>query len=151
LARSGHGSFNRHFVGAWVENAAGRRVRILALWAKRDEFGYVRELDDFWRNAWILAGEGTSTRRLRGISRATRRLGTYSLVWDGKNDAGRPLPQGLYSLHLDINREDGPPKEREIHTHSSIDIFCGDMAAANAVADKPELRGVKATYGPGGK
>ncbi|MDP7397467.1 MAG: DUF2271 domain-containing protein [Lentisphaeria bacterium] len=150
LARSDHVSFNRHFVGAWVENAAGRRVRILALWAERDELGYVRELDEFWRNAWILAGEGTSTRRLRGISRATRRLGTYSLVWDGKSDAGRPLPQGLYSLHLDINREEGPPREREIHTHSSVDILCGDTAAANAAADKPELRGVKATYGPAG-
>ena len=108
----------------------------------------MRDLDDFWRTAWVLAGEGTSTRPLRGISRATRSPGRYSLVWDGKDDGGRPLSQGLYRLHLDINREDGPPEDREIHTHTSVEIFCGGAATSNGAADRPELRRVQATYGP---
>lgn len=140
--------FHRHYVGAWVENEAGRRVRLLALWAKSGDIGYVRDLDEFWRDAWVLAGEGSDTRRLLGISRATRAPGEYSLTWDGLNDTGQPVPQGIYTVHLDVNREKGPPAQREHHTHAVLKLRCGaDSVTANA-PDQPELKNVMATYGP---
>jgi FAD:protein FMN transferase len=142
--------FHRHYVGAWVENEAGRRIRILALWAKPGDISYTRDLDEFWRDAWILAGEGNDTRRLVGFSRATRAPGEYSLTWDGLNDAGQPVPQGRYTIHLDVNREKGPPSRRERHTHSHVTLPCLGQSASATAEDRPELRNVRARYGPVG-
>jgi len=35
-------------------------------------------------------------RRVRSLLDGTRPAGTHTLVWDGRNDAGRPLPSGTY-------------------------------------------------------
>jgi hypothetical protein len=64
--------FHRHYFAAWIEDEVGRRIRILALWAKGDKVDYARDLNTFWRNAWVLAGEGSSPLPLREYSRATR-------------------------------------------------------------------------------
>lgn len=142
--------FHRHYVGAWVENEAGRRIRLLALWAKPADIGYVRDLDEFWRDAWLLAGEGTDTRRMLGFSRATRPPGEYSLTWDGLNDAGQPVPQGTYTIHIDVNREKGPPNQRERHSHAALQLHCGAEPQSVKATDQPELQWVRAFYGPVG-
>lgn len=140
--------FHRHYVGAWVEDESGRRVRILALWAKTKDIHYMRDLNDFWRDAWVLAGEGSNTKGMLEFSRATRLPGQYSLIWDGRDDSGQALPQGRYRIHLDVNREHGPPKQREVHTHAVMELDCGEALASSSAADQAELRGVKANYGP---
>jgi len=142
--------FHRHYVGAWVENEAGRRIRILALWAKPADIGYVRDLDAFWRDAWLLAGEGTDTRRMLGFSRATRPPGEYSLTWDGLNDSGQAVPQGDYTIHIDVNREKGPPNQRERHSHAALKLRCATAPESVKVLDQPELQKVSAIYGPVG-
>ena len=140
--------FKRHFVAAWVEDEDGRRVRLLALWADRGELKYLRDLNDFWKFGWTLAGEGRDPRGARSISKATRRPGRYRLLWDGLDDKGRALPQGKYVLRLDINRENGPPNSREGHTTVSLPIECGAKAVTVTAKDQPELESVKAVYGP---
>jgi FAD:protein FMN transferase len=142
--------FHRHYVGAWIENRHGRRVRLLALWAKTADIRYVRDLDEFWRDAWVLAGEGDDTRRLLGISRATRPTGEYVLTWDGLDDQGRPVLQGEYTIHLDVNREKGPPDRRERHTLAELKLLCADQPIEITAPDQPELQNVRASYGPVG-
>jgi hypothetical protein len=38
--------------------------------------------------------------RVRTLSRGPRRAGEHWLTWDGRNDAGRPLPCGVYQIRL---------------------------------------------------
>ncbi len=140
--------FHRHYFAAWIEDEVGRRIRILALWTKRDEIDYARDLNTFWRSAWVLAGEGSSPLPLREYSRATRAPGRYSLIWDGRDDSGALVPQGKYTIHLDVNREKGPPSEREHHTHVSVEMDCRDQASVQTADPQPELRGVRVEYEP---
>ena len=136
--------FKRHYVAAWVEDAQDRPVRLLALWAERKEFKYVKDLDTFWQRRQALGGE----RQLQDVSRATRPPGVYTLTWDGRDEDGKPVTPGTYSVHIDINREDGPPRGRAQHTHTAVPIACGGAAAEAAGPDQPELAGVKVSYGP---
>ncbi len=136
--------FKRHYVAAWVEDAKNRPVRLLALWAHRGEFKYVKDLKAFWKRK---PGLGTD-KSLRAVSRATRPPGAYTLTWDGRDQDGKPLPPGTYSIHIDINREDGPPRGRAYNSHTTVEIACGGRKAQATGRDKPELGGVKVTYGP---
>jgi thiamine biosynthesis lipoprotein len=139
--------FKRHGTAVWIEDAQGYRVRLLALWFDRDEMGYVRDLDDFWRDGWVLSGGGADYRPLRTVSRASRPVGRYSLVWDGRDEQGQAVPQGKYRVRIDINREHGPPRGRERHTVASVEIDCGEQRAHGVVKDQPELAEVSVTYG----
>lgn len=141
--------FERHFLAAWVEDAAGRPVRTLAVWAKEDDIEYVEYLDSFYKYGWLLSGGGEDTDPLIPVSRATRNPGHYSLRWDGRDAVGRAVPQGDYTLYLDINREHGPPDGHAEHTVAALPLHCGDGPADVAAPDQPELQGVVAHYGPG--
>lgn len=138
--------FKRHFMAAWVEDEHGRRVRLLALWAEKGELKYLKDLDEFWKYAWTLAGEGTSTRRARSMSRATRAPGRYRLLWDGLDDKGKAVPRGKYVLKIDVNREHGPPSGREIHSFAVLNLDCQDKSVTVTAKDQPELGSVKAVY-----
>jgi hypothetical protein len=41
------------------------------------------------------------------MSGPTRQPGVYTVLWDGKNDAGKVVDQGTYSISLEIAREHG--------------------------------------------
>ncbi len=138
------GRFKRHGTAVWVDDASGRRVRLVTLWFDRDEISHVRKLRAFWREGWVLSGSGADYGPLRAVSRASRRPGEYTVVWDGRDDAGRPVPQGRYRVRIDINREHGPGNER--HTLASIDVECRDVAVEGRAADQPELADVQVAY-----
>ncbi|MCA8923488.1 MAG: DUF2271 domain-containing protein [Planctomycetes bacterium] len=140
--------FKRHGVAAWVEDEAGQRVRLLALWFKRGELKHLKGLDAFWEDAWLGSGGGDDPRALRTWTRASRAPGRYTLAWDGRDDDGRLVPRGSYRVRVDINREKGPPSGRERHTVATLELTCGAAPAEVSADDQPELRAVSATYGP---
>jgi hypothetical protein len=41
------------------------------------------------------------------MSGPTRQPGVYTVIWDGKNDAGKVVDQGDYRINLEIAREHG--------------------------------------------
>jgi hypothetical protein len=41
------------------------------------------------------------------VTGATRGAGQYTLVWDGKNDAGEYVPLGKYTVFIEAAREHG--------------------------------------------
>lgn len=137
--------FKRHGVAVWVEDSAGERVRILALWFDRGEMKYVKRLPAFWR-AWREGGGEDRTRALRPWTRATRAPGAYTLAWDGKDEQGRRCPPGRYRIRIDVNREHGPQRER--HSEASIELRCGGEPDEGSAEDQPELREVRARFGP---
>lgn len=138
--------FKRHGTAVWIEDARGRRVRLLTLWFDRKEMSHVRKLSTFWREGWVLSGSGADYDGLRAVSRASRRPGQYSVVWDGRDDAGQRVPRGRYRVRIDINREHGPGPERD--TAATLEISCGEDPAHAEALDQPELASVRVDYGP---
>jgi len=44
---------------------------------------------------------------VKAVSRATRPPGKHNLVWDGKDDKSKDLPQGTYMILVEVHREHG--------------------------------------------
>lgn len=102
--KGGRGGAKRPFVAIWIENQDKFPVRTLALWYHGE-----RWLPDL--RAWM-RGEAVRTKADGGhladtIAGATRSSGKYTVKWDGKDDAGRPVARGTYTVFLEIVREHG--------------------------------------------
>ena len=78
---------------------------------------WIRDLSDWWKI-------GRKDRDLvRAVTRATRGPGKYNLVWDGKDDKGNVLPQGTYTVRIEVHREHGK------HLRQSGQVECKAEAA----------------------
>ena len=52
-----------------------------------------------------------------------RSPGKYTVVWDGKDDKGKVLPQGTYTVRVEVHREHGK------HLFQTGKIQCGSEPA----------------------
>jgi thiamine biosynthesis lipoprotein ApbE len=91
--------YRRPYVAVWIENADGKPVRSIAVWGNSRK--YLRDLSDWWK----FAREDDEV--VKAVTRATRGPGKYTLAWDGKDDKGKPLPQGTYTIQVEVTREYG--------------------------------------------
>ena len=89
----------RPYVVVWIQNSKGLLVRTISLWG--EDSRWQRKLSTWWR----VPREGTEEPQL--TARATRAAGAYTLAWDGKDDFGRRLPAGNYSICVEVCRENG--------------------------------------------
>lgn len=142
----GGGRFKRHGTAVWVEDAQGKRVRILAVWLSRRELKWIKDLPTFWKEAWLAAGGKDDPDAISAWSRASRSPGQYTLAWDGKDEQGQACPQGRYRLRIDLNREHGP--NREEPSSVTIELECGAKPSQGRGEDQLELKDVSARYGP---
>ncbi len=94
------GSWKRPYVAVFVEDAKGQPVKTLCLWYKDR-----RWLTDLKR--WVRLYRDRRDDMAEAVSSATRKAGTYSLTWDGRNDADKPVPEGDYTLCIEVVREHG--------------------------------------------
>ena len=103
------GRYRRPYVAVWVENKEEFPVRNLALWVSQGGAGPFQWVPDMKR--WYLGDKARKKVDKRDmvltISRPTRPPGQYSVVWDGKDDRGKPLPKGDYTVYIDAAREHG--------------------------------------------
>lgn len=102
------GRYRRPYVAIWLENADEFPVRTALLWMQTMQPGprWHRELLRWYRHDAVRRLH--DKRDLIGtISGATRGPGKYKAVFDGKNDAGQPLPPGEYTLFIEVTREHG--------------------------------------------
>lgn len=97
--RGGRGGARRPYVAVWIEDSEGHAVRTLCLWIEQER--WLRDLRRWSR----LNGRQRSL--IDAVSRATRRPGSYSLEWDGKDDAGAAVPPGEYVVLIEAVREHG--------------------------------------------
>jgi thiamine biosynthesis lipoprotein len=101
--------YRRPYVAIWVENKDGFAVRNLLLWVSQGGAGPYQWLPDLKR--WYRSDEARRmvdrTDMVQTISRPTRQPGKYSVIWDGKNDHGKLLPAGEYTVFIDAAREHG--------------------------------------------
>ena len=89
LVRPSGGRYNRPYVAVYIEDAQGKPVRTISLWAEMTGRGQ-RYLDDLRR--WFTKSGGLATT----VSSPTRNPGQYTLIWDGKTDKKAQAPQGDY-------------------------------------------------------
>jgi len=98
------GMAKRPFVAAWVEDSDRFQVKTIALWYHEDR--YLTEMKAWYRSDRVRAmAEGKEI--VRSISGATRGPGKYSLKWDGKDNDGKPVKAGKYTVYLEVAREHG--------------------------------------------
>ncbi len=97
---------NRPYVAVWVEDADRVPVRTLAVWYLPREGKFLPDLKSWYRSDRERS-RTQGTEILESISSATRAPGKYTLIWDGKDNAGRPVRAGTYTVYIEAAREHG--------------------------------------------
>jgi hypothetical protein len=125
----------RPYVAIWVVNANNRVIRVLGVLGNNPR--YETDLTSF-RNA-VRTFDQT---KIRSVTRASRPNGLYSVVWDGLDEKGQAMPQGTYTVWIEINREHGR------HALAKAVVACDDQPHSIAIAATVESSASKAEYGP---
>jgi thiamine biosynthesis lipoprotein len=98
------GNFRRPYLAIWVEDASKAPVRTIALWYNKDR--YLPEM-----RAWYRIAQASPRRDAYGVAHsiasATRWPGKYTFDWDGKDDAGKLVAPGNYTVFIEAAREHG--------------------------------------------
>ena len=94
----------RPYVAVWIENADRFPVRTIGLWYQKPR--WLPELrawfhDDRMRDATEHSDITAS------VSSATRPPGKYTLKWDGKDNSGKLVKPGTYTVNIEASREHG--------------------------------------------
>lgn len=94
----------RPFVVVWIEDEQKTPVRTIALWYGK--FKYLNEL-----HTWYAVESQRSDKEvdfiMNSISSATRPPGKYKLRWDGKDNTGKYVKAGKYTVGIEASREHG--------------------------------------------
>lgn len=94
----------RPYVAVWIEDKDRFPLRMLALWSESPR--YLNELRA-WTRADRLRAMAEGTRSGGSFSSATRAPGRYTLTWDGKDQQGKPVKPGTYTVFIEVVREHG--------------------------------------------
>ena len=101
--------YRRPYVAVWVENKDGFPIRNLTLWVSMGGAGPFQWLPDLKR--WYRADQDRKEVEKKDliftVARPTRPPGKYKVIWDGKDNQGKPVPGGQYTILIDAAREHG--------------------------------------------
>ncbi len=96
-------------MAVWVENKDGFPIRNLTLWVSMGGAGPFQWLPDLKR--WYRADQDRKEVEKKDliftVARPTRPPGKYKVIWDGKDNQGKPVPGGQYTILIDAAREHG--------------------------------------------
>jgi len=98
--------YRRPYVAVWVTDKEGVAVKTLTLWIQKTGSRWHPDLRRWYREDQVrkLIDD---TDFIETISRATRPPGKYEVIWDGKDDNGKPLTPGAYTVSIEAAREHG--------------------------------------------
>ncbi len=133
--------YHRPYVAVWIEDENGAPVRTLSLWVQTRKPGprWIPDLKRWYRKEKVRkAAEGGDL--IETISVATRQPGRYSLVWNGRNDDGKLVPQGNYIVSIEAAREHG--------TYGLLreTVAVGARPVAKTLGANVEIKAANATY-----
>ncbi|MCA9140543.1 MAG: DUF2271 domain-containing protein [Planctomycetales bacterium] len=100
--------FRRPYVAVWIEDKDGFPVKTLSLFLMQNNPGprWYRDLRRWYRGDQLRrAVEQTNV--IETVSKPTRNPGKYKVVWDGRDNDGKPLSEGEYTLLIESAREHG--------------------------------------------
>jgi len=104
LPRVEDARYRRPYVAVWVEDADHFPVRTLALWFQNPR--WLPDLKQWYRDDQVRnLAEGSDISRT--VSAATRPPGKYTLKWDGKDNEGKLVKAGSYTICIEAAREHG--------------------------------------------
>ncbi|HEY2154890.1 MAG TPA: DUF2271 domain-containing protein [Isosphaeraceae bacterium] len=133
--------YRRPYVAVWAEDKQGRAVRTLALWLQTRQPGprWHADLKRWYRDDQARR-QADDTNLIDTISRPTRPPGKYTVAWDGKDDHGKPLPAGAYTLCIEAAREHG--------TYQIIrkDVAIADTPFAEDLKGNVEIKSASIEY-----
>ena len=134
----------RPYVVTWIADKDGNLIRTLNLWILKGNKGlkWLPRLKQWNRADAQLRVRGV-TPDIPPISSATRNPGRYSLVWDGLDDAKKPVPAGEYTLILEACREHGTYQVFK-HPFKTGEAFKIDLPKEDGV----EIKSVTLDYHP---
>lgn len=94
---------HRPFAAIWVENDKRQAVRNLALWYNKPK--WIPDL----RNWYRINGERfkADKENYASVTGATRNPGKYTVKWDGRDDSGKYVAQGKYTIIIETAKEHG--------------------------------------------
>lgn len=97
------GNTHRPFAAIWVENEKKESVRNLALWYNKTK--WIPDLKNWYR----INGDSFKANKdnFSSVTGATRNPGKYTIKWDGKDDKGKYVPQGKYTIMIETSKEHG--------------------------------------------
>ncbi|WP_172448574.1 DUF2271 domain-containing protein [Caulobacter mirabilis] len=127
------GNYRAPYLAIWVTDENKQLVRVLTMLG--DNAKWIPDNYVFWRRY------GRKTPEVASTARPTRAPGKYSASWDGRDQAGKPVGQGTYTIHVEAVREHGG------HSYVSSDLVVGAAAANVSIPGKEELGGVVLRYG----
>ena len=94
----------RPFVVVWIEDEEKNPIRTISLWYGK--FRYLNEL-----HAWYADESQRPAKEvdfiMNSISSATRPPGKYKLRWDGRDNDGKFVKAGKYTVLIEASREHG--------------------------------------------
>lgn len=124
----------RPYTAFWILDQDGKVVRTIAVWG--NERKYLRSLTEWWAFAKDLPDV------VKATTKASRGPGKYTLVWDGLDDKGDPVPQGTYTLRVEVNRDKGS------HIKGlSCKMDCLDKPSKGSIDPNAEIDALKVAYG----
>lgn len=97
------GRSRRPFVAIWVEDKDKKTVKTLALWFNKPR--WLPDLKEWFRKNSDTYQNGSKD--VFSIGTATRPAGSYTIKWDGKNEEGVLVPEGNYTVYIEVAREHG--------------------------------------------
>jgi thiamine biosynthesis lipoprotein ApbE len=100
--------YQRPYLAVWVEDKDGHSVRTLVLWIQGNRHGsrWIPDLRRWYRGDQDRR-KADKTDLVATIARPTREPGKYEIIWDGKDDQGKPVGRGEYTLSIEAAREHG--------------------------------------------
>ena len=104
LARLDGMRARRPYVAVWIEDKDRFPVRTIALWF--DKIRWLPELRAWFHDDRVRSmAEGTYV--AASVASATRAPGKYTVKWDGKDNTGKPVKPGKYTVCIEASREHG--------------------------------------------
>jgi thiamine biosynthesis lipoprotein len=98
------GNAHRPYVAVWIEDKDKFPVRTIALWYQKPR--WLPDMRAWYRDDRMRAmAEGNDI--TASVSSATRSPGKYTLKWDGKDNAGKLVKAGKYTVCIEVAREHG--------------------------------------------
>jgi thiamine biosynthesis lipoprotein len=128
------GTYHNPYVAIWITGEDRQLVRTMLVLGK--ETRWREENYIYWRRF------GRNDAKLvDSVSRPTRAPGTYTIRWDGLDDAGKKVPQGKYVLNIEVSREKGG------HSVQRLELSLGADGAVVEAKPDGEVGKVRASYG----
>ncbi len=98
------GRGKRPYLAAWIVDQDKFPVRTVALWFEKPR--WLNELRAWYKDDRLRAmAEGSDI--TKSVSSATRAAGKYALKWDGKDNTGKLVKAGKYTVMIECVREHG--------------------------------------------